>query len=329
MGDQEERRPKRGGPRRPDATPSVGGTSSSAVGAGAMPTPNSSGAAKNNPTLPQPPDSAPGKKEITVPWDSDTFQDPEMRKYGLVVNLPLHILLCIGCKSAIDPDRVYAHVRREQRHVDITRGYCDSLKRRFTLTPRRLLRRPSTLRKAIPCLQVKEGYAYCSVCYHACALDRSLQSKHRTCPGHRVKHGLAQAFFPRSHNGGYFAVTLPPPEPSRRPIDLAQRLRDSFPDPSPADVPIELPPNPRDSNHFLEMQQWVPTLDGLTGAEVHFATREANPLLRASVRDALGRYMDAVDESLKHSTHAMRVAMGSYNGFVSPFAFDLTFPPVC
>ena len=307
----------------------MGGTLSSVAGANTMPAQNSSGATENDPSLPQPPASAPRREEIVVPWDDNTFQDSKMRKYGLVVYLPLHILLCVGCKSAIDPNCTYAHVRREQRHVNITKSYCDSLKGRFTLTPRRLIRRPTTLRSAVPCLQVKEGYAYCSVCYHACAHDRTIRSNHNACPGHRVEHGLAQTFFPKSHNGGYFAVTMPPPEPSRRPIDLAQRLRDSFPDPSPADVPIELPPNPRDSNHFLEMQQWVPTLDGLTGAEVHFITREANPLLRASVRDALGRYMDAVDESLKHSTHAMRVAMGSYNGFVSPFSFDPGFPPAC
>ena len=316
-----EHRPEGGEPRRRDASPSlaVGSASGSAVGTGALPTQNSSSTFENEPSLPHPPGSAPGKEEIVVPWDDDTVQDPDMRKYGLVVYRPLHILLCVGCKSVINPDHIHTHVRREQRHVDITKAYCDSLKARFRLTPKSLLRRPSIPKRAIPCLQVKENYAYCSVCNRAFAHSRTLRSKHSTCPGHRVEHGLAQTFFPRSHHGGYFAVTMPPSEPRPRLTNLAQRLRNSFPDPDPVDVPITLPPNPRDSNHFLEMQQWVPTLDGLTGAEVQFIAREVNPLLRTSVRDTLGRYMDAVDESLRHSTHAMRVAMGSYNGFVSPF----------
>lgn len=159
---------------------------------------------------------------------------------------------------------------------------------------------------------------YCTVCNHAVERLRTLKSNHITCPGFEIKEGFAQTFFPRSHHGGYFAVTVPPQRRDPRPVNLVQRLKVMFPDPNPANVPMNLPENPADSNHFLSMQKWVPTLNGLTPAEIRFATREVNPDLRELVSGAVGGYMREIDESLaKNSTHQMRVAIGSFTGLVS------------
>ena len=258
----------------------------------------------------------------TIPWDDHTVQNQKMRQLGLVVYRPLHILICIKCKSVINPDHIYSHVRRDLPHAEITPQYCERLSTKFGLTPRSRLERPSGPRSAIPCLQLREGYAYCEGCGYAAKCVRTLTSKHATCPGFGVKTGFAQSFFPHSNQGGYFAVTVPPPQRDSRPVDLVQRLKDAFPDPNPADVPIALPENPRDSNHFLHVQRWVPTLNRLTGAEIQFVTSEANPTLRGLVSNAIDRYMSTVDKSLTDdSSHSIRVAMGSYNGLVFPLGF--------
>lgn len=145
---------------------------------------------------------------------------------------------------------------------------------------------------------------------------RSLKSMHSCPDGVEIREGFAQVFFPRLHQVGYFGVTVRPRQHDVQSMDLVQVLKDTFPDHNPANLLITLPDNPHDTNHFLEIQRWVPALSGLTGTEIRFSVREVNPALRELVSGLIGRYMDKIDEELAAMapmTHAVGVAIGSYN----------------
>jgi predicted Fe-S protein YdhL (DUF1289 family) len=242
-----------------------------------------------------------------------------MARYGLVINRLLKIAICIGCKTVVDPKFIYNHVHKDQRQANLTKTYCEALPGRFSLTPKTLLEPPSALRPAIPCLELKDGYVYCTGCNRAMEHERSLKATHR-CRTFEIKKGFAQAFFPHSHQGGYFAVTLPPRRHDAQPVDTVQLLKNMFQDPPPQDVPIALPANPRDANHFLELKEWVPTLGGLTGSEIQFAVRDINPALRELISDSLKRYMTKVEEALTPKSRSVEVVMGSYTGSVPFFS---------
>lgn len=300
-------------------------SSNTAATKNAPPVQQSSDTRRDHQQPPQRSDDREGKEppaKIVIPWGDDTVQDEEMLRYGLVVYLPFKILICIACQTVIDPKYIFSHVHKDQPRAGVTKAYCLELAQRFSLTPKHQLNPPSTLTKAIPCLELKEGYVYCTGCNRAMEHDRSLKSTH-TCSGFEIKKGFAQAFFPRAHQGGYFAVTVPPRRPDVQPMDLVQILKDTFPDPNPADRVITLPKNPPEGNHFLEMQGWVQTLNGLTGAQIQYAVREVNTDLRLLVSRSIAKYMSKVDSDLVGTRHSMRVAMASYNELVFRSHFPL------
>ena len=292
----------------------------------------SSPAARNTPPTHQAPDRREGDEEnvrtsnnhqrkepvgIVIPWDDDTFQDKDMRLHGLVAYTPLHILICVDCHSVVDPDLIRLHVRRHHRRTSISHEYCLGLRNKFSLTPKARLKGPSTPRPAIPCLELKEGYVYCTGCNHAMEHMRSLKTKH-SCVGFEIKECFAQTFFPHIHQGGYFPVTVSPQRRELQPVDFVQTLNNAFPNPNPENLPIALPENPRDANHFLELQGWVPTLCGCTGAELWIATREINPDVRSLVSGSIKEYMSKVDYDLSNpKNHTVQCAMASYTGLVS------------
>ena len=254
--------------------------------------------------------------EASVPWGDDVIQDQEMLGLGLVVYLPLHILICIGCKTVVDPKGIYDHVRGDRPSVQVTKSYCLSLEKRFSLTPKAGLeaKRP-LLRSAIPCLKIREGLVRCTECNHAMEHKRSFHGAH-SCTNSTIVSSLAsQSFFPHEHQGRYFGVTLPTQPREEHPVDVVQAFKDAFPNPSPANVPIRLPDDAREANHFLATQNWIPALDGLTGGEIEDVIKGANPDLRPLVSAAITRYIFRVAKGLEDiGSHSPRVSMGSYTG---------------
>lgn len=258
-----------------------------------------------------------GPVEVSIPWDDDIVQDGDMSHYGFIVHRSLHILICIGCKTVVDPKEIHSHMHDCHPHIRITKDYCESLKKRFSLTPKAdLVRMRPPLRRAIPCLELKEGLVRCTGCNRAMEHERSFLGAH-SCDQFTIVGGVGQAFFPHQHHGGFFGVTVPTRQREEQPVDLVQAIKAAFPDPRPANVPITLPLNPRDAHHFLATQDWISALDNLTGAQIRFAVREVNKPLRLLVSGAINRYIARVAEVLRVSTtHSARVAMGSYTGLV-------------
>lgn len=274
-------------------------------------------------------DDGEGKRVgVRVPFDSDTVQDEEMRKYGLVAYPPLGIIMCISCQSVINPMEIYNHIRADQRGSRVGKTYCAQLSQRFSLKPKAFLKPPSALRSAVPCLDLREDYSCCTNCNRATEHSSSLTSSpaHK-CANFQVRKGFAQAFFPNAHQGGFFGVTLPPKPRDAQPVDIVQTLEDSFPDLDPADLPIALPENPRDGNHFLSIQGWVPALNGLSGAQVWSIVRTINQDVRNKVSKSIDKYLGDIHAALKETDQSMRVSIGSYTGFVPTFSFCFVLYP--
>lgn len=258
-----------------------------------------------------------GKKPavIVAPADDDCVDDEVMKQYGIVAYPPLRILLCTTCHSVINPKDIYRHLRSELSEKFVGKTYCKQLVERFALQPKESLKPPSTLRSAIPYLELKEGYVCCTNCNRATEHLSSLKSAHN-CTNFEVRKGPVQAFFPNAHQGGFFGVIAPPKPRDVQPSDIDQVLEENFPDLDPANLPIALPENPRDGNHFLTLQGWVPALNGLNGAQIWFVARVIHKNLRNIVSESTEKYMGETYEALRRATHPMTVSIGSYTGFV-------------
>lgn len=255
--------------------------------------------------------------DITIPWDKYTIQDDKMARLGIAAYTPLGILTCIKCKSVIDPCNIYTHIRGELPHADVDKDYCQSLRERFSLIEAHELKPPTTLRPAIPNLQLHHNYSYCSVCCHAYQREHSLMTKHH-CPHFSVRSGCAQAYFPFYHHGGFFAVAKPLPPPTDQGVDFVEVLKSKYRDPVPADLPIDIPENPRDSNHFLSHRNWGGIVKGLCGRQLWDAVRTANQNLRGAIRHSVDWYVNDVNGKLKtEHPDVWGDAIGSYTMCVS------------
>ena len=163
------------------------------------------GASKKSPTLPQhaqEADQSTGKggQPPIIPWDKHTVQEESMIQLGIVVNTELHIFTCLKCKQVIDPSVICKHILHNLPHAEVTDQYCDEMRQRYSLTPKDKLTPPAGLRPAIPNLELRSDYVYCSVCFHAVKLQSSLANKKvHSCAVYKPKTGYAQAYFP-SHN---------------------------------------------------------------------------------------------------------------------------------
>ena len=265
-----------------------------------------------------------GISDIVVPWDKDTFQDEEMARYGIAVYIPLHILTCTTCKLVIDPWDIDSHIHKDLPHAKVDKAYCKRLRERFSLVERYKLRPPATLRPAIPNLRLYHNCHSCSVCFHAFKTRHSLITKHH-CPNSSVIFGYAQAYFPYSHQGALFAVTLPPSPPADlEEVDFVEALKSKYRDPDPEVLPIVIPQDPRDTNHFLKLENWGGVVQGLSGHLLWNTVRTANQSLRDMVYRSVEKYVNDVNDELgKKHTFRWGQAIGSYSLCVSCLSLSL------
>ena len=251
----------------------------------------------------------------TVLWNEHTFQDEQMARFGIVVQKDLRILTCVKCKCVVDPSAIGRHIRREIPRAKITEEYCAELRKKFNLIPKQELERPKTLQPAIPNLELRVGYWYCSECCYAVRRKHTLLTKHTTCRNSEPKQGYAQAYFGSHHQGGFFAVAVAQSQPPDRTLNLVKAFKRRFPDPLPENEPIRHPENPRDTNHFLSVRPWMEVVEGLTGKQVWEAVRGVNARMKLAISPSVGKYVDDINTELgKDDMYRQGVAIGSFNG---------------
>lgn len=272
------------------------------------------------PQLTRDPDQENGRDEPTpnptIPWDEHTIQDEQMVQLGIAVNTELRILTCIKCKQAIDPSAIRKHIRRDLPHVAVTDEYCEGIRQKYSLIPRDELTPPTGLRPAVPNLELRSNYFYCSVCFHAVKLRTSLANKNvHSCPVYEARRGYAQAYFPSHNQGGFFAVTVPEQPPPNEAFDLVGAFKSKYPEPLPQDQPIAIPEDARNTHSFLTDAGWANIVNGLTGRQVWEAARGADRGTKGLISPSIGKYVDDINAELqKAETYSWGVAIGSYNG---------------
>jgi hypothetical protein len=252
----------------------------------------------------------------TIPWNENTLQDVEMSKLGIAIQTDLHVVTCVTCECVVDPSTLRQHISKHIPKRLIPKDYCDELQQNFSLTPKKDLLIPGTVRPAIPNLPLHRSLFHCPECGYA-AFDKGTVQKHTACGEIEPKLGYAQAYFPKEKHGRFFAVTVPEPSPPAPGLKLLENLRKEYPDPIPCERPTAVPKDACDANPFLAKEGWGTVASGLTGTEMWEAVRTRNPILRKLVAPSVEKYMSTVNGKLTEvGMHPKGVAIGSYHGWV-------------
>jgi len=247
-------------------------------------------------------------------WSEETEQTDEMVKLGLTVNTAVRVVVCIGCRSVIKPSDLYNHVVK-MHSMSTSAHFCQGLEAKYDLHPDPHNMRPGSIVKAIFSLDLFEGYISCDTCGYACgtkkAMNRHMKQSDE-CKTFRRRY--AQSFRPSSKRM-YFGVELESAEdPVATALDPLAYLKEKF-TPTPfGNVPITSPKNPRDTDHFLNIEKWLIYVEGKTGAEIRDVTREREPELRTEVRTCVERFAHEAVKKLIGTDNEARAAIGDYIG---------------
>jgi len=246
-----------------------------------------------------------------------------MQLLGIVVNLDHKWAICTICHSAVAPEKLYDHTRKSghhntkdfgkgQRLAFATRKFCEQFVAQHHLSNPQ---RPNAIIPAIPGLEVRtEMMMICGGCGYAVQTKASLR-KHQlsTCPESSSLKGPAQTLYPTTHSGGSFGVQLPP-HSDPNPLDVATLFREQFASVDPyADTPIRAATHPREMKIFLDTENWLDEVDGMTGRQITKLARGARSELRAMVKKIISDYTSTMVEKLRGIEHSVRVAVGDYN----------------
>jgi len=253
----------------------------------------------------------------------ETQQDDKMKQLGIGINLHHKVIICTVCHSAVIPSKLYDHIRKPRHHnkkdfrknhrLDFaTREFCRQLVKENPLSDNPLSCRPTSVVPALPGLLVQMKMSVCGGCNHAFQNSKViLRHCKKSCPGSKISIGPAQAFFPTSKSN-YFGVELPP-HSNPSPLDPAALFHRQFTSNPYKDVPIQAAAHPREMKLFLATENWLDVVDGMTGEEIMELVRNAQPALRAKVKDTVSCYISRVVAKLEATEPAVKVAVGDYN----------------
>ena len=249
-------------------------------------------------------------------WSEETVQTEAMARLGICVNTAARIVVCLACGSAIEPVKLHEHLVRIHPPISTTAAFAQELADAYNLR-QDVESRPGTIIRAIYGLELVAGYLACDKCGYACKSKKAM-ARHilRSADCNTCQERLVQTFRPSSKRL-YFGVSLEPElaeesvEPSLDPVSY---LKNKFAPIPFSNIPIKSAKNPRDANHFLNLEKWDLYVEGKTGAEIVQAVREREPELRAEVRICVERFAAKVVTALFAVGHEPRAAMGDYVG---------------
>ena len=242
----------------------------------------------------------------------ETIQTEAMKKVGIVVNTATHVVICLGCRVAIRPTSLSSHIARVHS-LPVDHSFCESLVEKYKL--HKEPGRPGKVVQAIYGLDVFPDYLSCDNCGAAFLTRVSITRHHKEAPDCQYAGHMKR--FAQSYNPGsgrmFFGVTVPEPSPIDLGPDPVSLIKNSFSPTSFQALPIQAI-GFRDSNHFLAVENWADHVDGLTGEEIQHIVREREPELRERVRGIVLGYANDAVQALGNEQHAVKVAIGDYNG---------------
>ena len=246
-------------------------------------------------------------------WSDDTLQTEEMSRFGICVNTAARVLVCIACATVIKPHDLRHHFSKTHPPISIPATFCQEVIDTYDLHLDPLRLRPGRIITAIYGLDVVDGYFTCDTCGYAYQTENRIKThvgKSQRCTRYRRRY--AQAF--RTNNRMYFGVDLQhTPDQIEDPLDPVDYLKTKFAPPPFNQVPIQCP-EPCDTNHFLNLEQWHKHIVGRAPGEVHRVVRVREPELRKEVRIVVERYARDAVKKLEKVDNEVKGAIGDYLG---------------
>jgi hypothetical protein len=258
-----------------------------------------------------------------VEWSADMVQTDAMASVGIAVNTRARVIICLACRQAIQPNRLYDHIRRHAP-MRLPLHACDTILGAYDLIQNPAKARPTTKIAAVYGLDLVSGYLACGSCGYACRSDPALQ-RHRVrrtrCTRSSFGLSYAQTFTPSSGRM-YFAVDVTASASMEvdEGFDPVTHLKQKYAPVPFQQLAITSPQNPRDSNHFLQLEKWGQFVNGKTGEEIREVVRERKPDLRSEVRLCVNTYAKNLSDPLTSEGHGAQVAIGDYTGWVNTHA---------
>jgi len=248
-------------------------------------------------------------------WSQDTVQTDEMARLGICVNTVARVIVCLECRTAVNPSDLHAHIAKNHPSISTTPTVHEGLVETFNLDPKPVGTRPGSIVTAIYGLELVRGYRSCDDCGYACKVEKRLKEHMKQDEGCRsYSERLVQTYQPKS-NRMYFGVAQDPPGDSDEdPLDPIGYLKKKYV-PAPFSLlPIQSVKNPKERNPFLNMERWDEYIQGKSGADLHFLLRERVPELRQEVRVCMERFVSKGARDLADTDHESRAAVGDYIG---------------
>lgn len=247
-------------------------------------------------------------------WTPETVQTAEMKRVGLVVNTAARVVICLGCQSAIKPPTLYRHINHTHYPLTATRKFCSDLVEKHNLIQDP--QRPFGVITAIFGLPLSSKHLSCDNCGAAFQTKPSILRHIREVPGCSsagYQTRPTQSLFPQS-NRQFFGVDILSDSPACDPNNQVALIK-KFYSPTPFHaLPITAAHSFRDANHFLRVEHWEEHVEGMTGEVIHKVVREREPQLRETVLTVVEMYARNMVKELTGTDHAIKVAIGDYNG---------------
>ncbi|KAJ7229744.1 hypothetical protein B0H12DRAFT_1240166, partial [Mycena haematopus] len=206
-----------------------------------------------------------------------TFNLPSL---DIIINVRYHILICLYCACAIDPQTMETHVRGHFKAIPIPPGIARQLTDEFGLLPLSQAAVPTEPVAPIFGLSVTdEPYHFCGRCYRGYKTRETLRSHQDNaarCPRAAAEKNTSVTGHAQTFNGGphkqFFRVDLlllPPLVPVNNTDNLLHIFRATHPGPFDySELPCAAPEREHSSQILLQREHWLDHIAQYTGAEL-------------------------------------------------------------
>ena len=175
---------------------------------------------------------------------------------------------------------------------------------------------PHGVKTAIFGLLLFSGNLSCNNCGTAFQTKTSILrhlKENPSCTSSSYQMRPTQIYFPNSQRL-LFGVTVPPTPSTKHSKDLSLLIKEIY-SPLPfSAIPIKPATSFHDANHFLRVEQWEHHVEGMTGTQIQAVVREREPEQRKIIKPVVEAYARCMVEELTRTDHAVKVAIGDYNG---------------
>ena len=247
-------------------------------------------------------------------WTPENIQTPEMERVGIIVNSAAKVIICVSCRSVVKPLTLHNHINHTHRPLTATHKFCSDLTREYNIIEDP--QRQNGIKPPIFGLPLYPKFLACDACGAAFKTRGSILRHVREtgdCSSASHQECHAQAYFPGS-NRMFFGVDVPSMTPAASTNISVTLIKKLYSPPPFHAIPITAAKSFRDANHFLRVEHWEQHVEGMTGEGIQKVVREREPELREVVLPIVETYAKDMVKELSSTDHAVKVAIGDYNG---------------